>query len=329
MNYESYSPFSVNSLLSIVIPALNSVETIDSCLRSIFRHLPAGAFEVFVADNGSTDGTVDVAESHSVRLVHVPRRYHVSRVRNEGAKIANGSLLAFLDSDCEIGARWYDTIVGLLTRSDVGIVGNKCGVPRDTPWVERIWQSAYIEPQTEDCRSVEYVPAANMAITKALFDQLGGFDETLETGEDPDLCKRVQALGLDVVEHRHMDCVHLGNPKNLLEFYRREAWHGRGVRLRYATGQISATVVASIVFALSLVGSVAFSTYGLVIGKPAYLLFWVVPLLIPAGYVVLRRRSCRIRDLPGLFLIYCAYFLGRGRALTTAASSMLGFARKT
>ena len=229
----------VDTKLSIVIPALNSMETIERCLQSVSQYTASGDVEVILADNGSTDGTVEKASKFGVRIVRVPIDNFVSQVRNRGAAVARASFIAFLDSDCLISPDWCQTVLTSLEDRRTGIVGSRCGPTNSPSWVERVWQSAYLDDQSRKRQVVEYVPSGSMALRKDLFDEVGGFDESLETGEDPDLCRRVCESGFDIVEDRGMECVHLGNPQTLSAFFNREAWHGRGVRLQYANGQVS------------------------------------------------------------------------------------------
>jgi len=313
----------VDPTLSIVIPALNSVETIGRCLQSVSQYSDPGNVEIIVVDNGSTDGTVEKACEFDVRIVRVPIDGFVSRVRNQGAELARAPLIAFLDSDCLVKPDWYETVLTSFDDSQIGVVGSRCGETDKPSWVERVWQSAYVDDQIEKRQIVDYVPSGSMALRRQLFDEIGGFDESLETGEDPDLCRRVRELGLDIVEDRGMQCVHLGNPQTLRAFFKREAWHGRGVRVRYANGQVSGVVVATFVFSIGLIGAVALSTWGFVSGSVESHLGWLVPIGVPAVFTTVRRRDLPAIDTIRLYLVYTAYFMGRMRGLATAIPRMI------
>ena len=62
--------------LTIVIPCLNEAETLGICLEKAFRFFRAYdvSGEVIVADNGSTDGSQEIAQSAGARVVHVEER---------------------------------------------------------------------------------------------------------------------------------------------------------------------------------------------------------------------------------------------------------------
>jgi glycosyltransferase involved in cell wall biosynthesis len=89
-------------LVSIVVPAFNAADTIEETLHSIsqqtYRNL-----EIIVVDDGSTDGTVEVARRHGMadprlRLLSRPNG-GVAAARNEGIKASGGACLAFIDAD--------------------------------------------------------------------------------------------------------------------------------------------------------------------------------------------------------------------------------------
>lgn len=67
-----------------------------------------------------------------------------------------------------------------------------------------------------------------MIVTRRFFDELGGFDELLETGEDYDFCARARLAGGSIVLDPQLVVTHEGYPRTLAAFIRREAWHGAG-----------------------------------------------------------------------------------------------------
>src|ERR1700719_3511802 len=85
--------------VTVIIPALNEAGRIGDAIDSAFG---AGAAEVLVADGGSGDGTVAVAEAHGARVITGERMR--SRQSNSAAKEATGDCLLFLHADTELPA---------------------------------------------------------------------------------------------------------------------------------------------------------------------------------------------------------------------------------
>jgi GT2 family glycosyltransferase len=300
--------------ITIVIPCRNSSRTIDACLRSVLDAAPANEREVIVVDNGSSDGTVEIIRRYPVRLEQIPAGF-VSRSRNVGARLATHPIVAFVDSDCAVGEGWHAAVGRALTDSTVGVVGLRHDAPVNGTWVQRAWTRAHSRAQAaRESHDVPYVPAGNMALPAAVFAKANGFDETLETGEDPDLCARVAALGHRVIEARAMRCVHFGEPATLLAVFRRERWHGRGVRLRYGDGRLAPITVATGVFAATALLAVLTTALAFVSGR------WLLPatlgalaLAIPAVHTI-RYAKDRVHAVQ-LWPIYLAYFGGRAASL--------------
>jgi len=97
-------------LLSVVIPALNSASTIALTLSSIFSNeFPRELFEVLVIDNGSSDGTVEIARRYPVEIHHCPEK-GIGPPRNLGIKMAEGNIVCLTDSDCVVERDWLQKI---------------------------------------------------------------------------------------------------------------------------------------------------------------------------------------------------------------------------
>ncbi len=315
--------------LSVVVPARNSADTIAECLRSLRRHLPQTCSEVIVVDNGSSDGTGRIAREEGARVIEAPGVF-VSEVRNVGARQAtgDGELLGFIDSDCTITPGWYQAAVALL-ESDrtIGVAGSRHVIPENPSWVEEVWFRSHRSMERKDPLDVAYIPAGNLVVRKKVFRQVGGFDPTMETGEDPDLCNRIGSAGFRIVEWDAIRCVHLGEPKSLVQVFRRERWHGRGVRLRYADGRLAPVVVATALFLVLVLAGVAGLAAAVVVGLTLPVAALVPALAIPAVFAITKGRKLPVTQLPALALVYTFYFLGRAASLPVAAARAM-FKRK-
>mgnify|MGYP001095594769 CR=1 FL=1 len=86
--------------LSIVIPTLNSSRTLSQCLESIFsQNYPREKVEVIIADGGSTDKTLRIAEGYGVDRVLINPLRTGEAGKAVGAEMAKNELIAFIDSD--------------------------------------------------------------------------------------------------------------------------------------------------------------------------------------------------------------------------------------
>ena len=304
----------MGSSLSVVIPSRNSGRTIDACLRSVLSDTPPDALDVIVVDNGSSDDTLEIVRRHPVRLEIVPPGF-VSTSRNVGARLAKYPLVAFIDSDCSVRSGWRTAVVETLADETVGIIGRRHDPPDNGTWVQQAWDRAHARAHaTRTMREVPYVPAGNMAARTAVFLGVDGFDDTLETGEDPDLCARVAAQGLRIVEVPEMRCIHFGEPATLGAVFRRERWHGRGTRLRYGDGRLAPIMLTTLAFGAAVILSVIGALVALAGGGWWWLAGGLALLAgVPAIYAARYAKS--LAHAAPLLLIYVAYFFGRAAAL--------------
>ena len=85
--------------VSIVIPALNSEATMGKCLQSIKSlNYPEKKYEIVVVDNGSADMTAEIAKKYGARVLYKPDK-KIGALRNCGAKVSLGEIIACTDSD--------------------------------------------------------------------------------------------------------------------------------------------------------------------------------------------------------------------------------------
>ncbi|MDB5352381.1 MAG: glycosyl transferase family 2 [Planctomycetota bacterium] len=87
--------------ISVVIPAFNRAHLIGEAIESVLSQETDSSFEIVVSDDGSTDGTADVARSYGDRVRVLPSRenHGGAAARNIGIRAAHGELIALLDSD--------------------------------------------------------------------------------------------------------------------------------------------------------------------------------------------------------------------------------------
>lgn len=117
-----------NDLISIVVPVYNAEATIERCIRSLLSQ-SHGNIEVILVDDGSTDSSAKICGSfaESDRRVRFIRTENngVSSARNTGILAANGSYIAFCDSDDYTDERWISVLLDLAKTSgaDIAVCG--------------------------------------------------------------------------------------------------------------------------------------------------------------------------------------------------------------
>jgi mycofactocin system glycosyltransferase len=185
-------------LVSIVIPVYNRPAEIAECLASLKSlDYPDDKMEVIVIDDASRDHTAAEVRRFGVRLIVQPNNMGQSAARNAGVAAASGEIIAFLDSDCIAEKAWLRELVPYFQDPRVALVGGYVGAYYNEKRMDRYEQVCSALNMGADAvlgrgeGSVFYVPTCNMLVRKEIYDQVGGLDETLQVGEDVDLCWRM------------------------------------------------------------------------------------------------------------------------------------------
>jgi glycosyltransferase involved in cell wall biosynthesis len=223
----------VQPLVSFVIPVRNDVLRLQRCLASITRNdYPRELIEIIVVDNDSTDGSATAARSYGAVVIKTPGST-VAALRNRGARAALGSVIAFADSDHEIASTWIKTAVDVLSDTRVAATGAQCLTSPTPNWVQEQYDGLRSRPaQRED---TSWLGSGNLAVKRSVFERIGGFDTSLITCEDVDLCNRITRAGFRIVADPDLRSIHFGDPKTLKALFFGELWRGRdNLRVTFA-----------------------------------------------------------------------------------------------
>lgn len=112
--------------LSILMPCLNEAETLAICIDKaqnfLRRHNIAG--EILIADNGSTDGSQDIARQHGARVVHIPVKGYGAALLG-GIEAANGRYIIMGDADDSYDFTALEAFVEKLREGYELVMGNR------------------------------------------------------------------------------------------------------------------------------------------------------------------------------------------------------------
>ncbi len=208
--------------VSVIIPVYNDAARLKLCLEALTAQHYSN-FEVIVVDNGSTDQEVErVCRGFDVTFV-TEHKVGSYAARNRGVALAKGGVLAFTDADCIPEPQWLTQGVKRLREPDCGLVAGRIRVfaqdPKRPTTVE-LYEVALAFPQQTHVENSHYGATANVFTTKAVFADVGLFNERLKSGGDKEWGQRVAAAGYSVV-YAHEACIHHPARRTFAELHKK------------------------------------------------------------------------------------------------------------
>lgn len=183
----------MNTSISVIIPTYNRVATLGRALDSVFSQtLPAQ--DVWIIDDGSTDGTEDYIRSNYPSVnYYYQENAGVSRARNKGAELSQGEWIAFLDSDDEWLAHKLDRQWSEICK-DPGIRivhGNEIWIRNGVRVNQMLKHRKFGGHIFEKCLPLCAISPSAALLQRKLLEEVGGFNENLPACEDYDLWLRI------------------------------------------------------------------------------------------------------------------------------------------
>lgn len=187
-------------LVSVVIVVKNGEARLARQLAALDGQVGAPPFEVVIADNGSRDGTREIAHSWARSALRAPVRAvlvdaggrpGIPYARNQGVLASSGQIIAFCDADDVVADTWVAALAGAVRGP--GLVGGRkdavteSGRPRPDVAPAGLTRTLHLP----------FAATCNLAVTRDCFFAVGGFDESLPPYgfEDVDFCWRAQEAG--------------------------------------------------------------------------------------------------------------------------------------
>lgn len=257
---------------SIIIPVYNAKKTIKSCLDSLIRQdFSKDKYEIICVDDGSTDDSVEIMKSFQSEIpikIITKENAGPAVARNIGAFNANGEIILFTDSDCELDSIWLEEMIKPFADERVGGVQ---GVYR-TKQKELI---SLLDQIDIECRYkkmgknkyIDSIGTYSAAYRRKLFIELGGFNVNYKTacGEDFEFSFLVSKNGYNLVLAENAFCYHR-HPETLMKYLRTKFIRGYWRTLLYKNNKdkiLNDTYTSSIMKLQYIV--VVFSLFSLLI----------------------------------------------------------------
>jgi len=231
-------------MLSVIIVSYNTQEMTLDCLRTLERELKEIPSEIYVIDNASEDGSVDAVrrEFPQVHVVTSEKNLGFGSANNMGMARTSGDAILLLNSDAFPRPGAISALLKYLDcHPEVGVVGPRL-LNRDgslqlscfkfpSParcWLENLWLSALFQNSArlgdyrrwphDSERIVDFVSGACLLARRAVYDQVGGFDEMFFMySEETDWQRRITDHGWKIAFTPEAEVVHLAGASGAAE----------------------------------------------------------------------------------------------------------------
>jgi GT2 family glycosyltransferase len=204
--------------VSIVIVNYNTVNLIIDAVNSIIHKTQNVAYEIIVVDNNSSDNSkaiLDKIFGNKISYIQLPENIGFGRANNEGAKIARGRHLFFLNPDTELLNNAVKILADFLDKNEnVAVCGGNLFDCDNRPtqsygkifpsafgdlnmmlgnfFLKMIYGKNYEFNYTKKPTKVAYITGADLMIKKDIFESLSGFDaDFFMYYEETELCYRI------------------------------------------------------------------------------------------------------------------------------------------
>lgn len=221
----------MSAQLSVVIIGRNEGQRLETCIRSVQAvHGAEKINEIIYVDSASTDGSPERAAALGAKVLTVYPEYPAAAIgRNAGWQAASAPFILFLDGDTTLHPDFINVALKSFADSQVAVVW---GHRRERYPMASVYQRAldldWVYPP-----GISAFCGGDALMRRAVLEEVGGYDEQLIAGEEPELCQRIRAKG-------HL-ILHIDQPMTLhdLAITQGSQYWRRAVRAGHAYAEVS------------------------------------------------------------------------------------------
>lgn len=200
------------AFVSVIVVNWNRKALLEACLRSLARQ-SLSSFEVILVDNGSSDGSVDMAESLSLPFPLTVVRNSVNRgfcaANNQGIARARGEFIALLNNDAVASPVWLEALLEAFHDPTVGMAASKILIHDEPDRIDKVGHLIYPDGQNrgrgtgeidrgqyDHIEEVAWPDGCAAMYRRSMIETIGGFDEDFFAyADDAELGLRARIAG--------------------------------------------------------------------------------------------------------------------------------------
>jgi len=180
--------------ISVIIPAIESKKA-EEVLKNILSQEGVSADEIIIAGRGLSSLERSYADKVNIKIKNEKTWINAAAARNLGAKSASGDIFLFVDDDCLPAKNWIAANLKALEDKDVGAVSGRLLGLSGCYFARVLDLSGFWMQQNNIKKDAQTLYSATLGIRKDIFNEVGGFDESMDIAEDVDLARRLIQRG--------------------------------------------------------------------------------------------------------------------------------------
>jgi len=223
---------------SIIVPVYNNANTLERCLKGLMdQDLGNGTCEIIFVNDGSTDHSLQIVNRYPVKVLKSMVKTGAYAARNRGIANSSGNILLFTDATCYPCRDWMQNLILGFTDERIGCVAGQILSAPPRTLVGYFSEDRKTHDMSSNLnREIPSFACGNVAIKREVFERIGLFDESLESGGDGDFAFRVHLDGKFRVAYQPNACVYYNHRETLRGLLGQAFKYGRGIarfRLNY------------------------------------------------------------------------------------------------
>lgn len=215
--------------VSLYIPCYNADRYIAKCIEGALRQTHP-LEEIIVVDDGSLDGSIEIASRYPVKIVRHKGNRGLAAARNTGVRSSKCDLVASLDADCIPRPNWLEKMLEGLSGSEAAGIGGRLEELNRTTLPDR-WRTMHMVQHHGPKMIVgtHFIWGHSTVFKKSALESVGLYRESLKTNaEDSYICRRLRSAGFSLIYQPEAVVDHLREDtlESLMNNFRRWTFYG-------------------------------------------------------------------------------------------------------
>ncbi|MDY6965782.1 MAG: glycosyltransferase [Halobacteriota archaeon] len=217
--------------VTILIPTKNVVNYVDDVIQSLLNlDYPEESIDIVILDAYSTDGTIEALSKYPVKIIQ--ENCNPPTAYNPMIEQVKGGVIAFGDGDAIVDKNWLKSLVRHLDDPEIAGVGGLCSTANDDKLIPRIIGYELQDRYERMPENISRIATMNVIFKKTALQEVGGFDEELDTSYDAEVGHKITRSGYNIRFDKEAIVYH-HHRSDLVSFFKQQYTYGTNIPKMY------------------------------------------------------------------------------------------------